>query len=108
MSNLIAFADRLRRLREAAGLSIEQASERGKLSPGFWGDVERYKKEPGLDSIVSMAKGVGTSPPVLMMLESEERENEVRKEVHALLDLFPAQKLELMRQIARTILDYYA
>ena len=106
VNNLIKFADRLRRLREAAGLTIEQASERGELSPGFWGEVERYKKEPGLDSIVSMAKGVGTTPPVLIMLESEEADSELRKQVQALLDLLPAQKLELIHQIAKLVLDY--
>ena len=106
MDNLIKFADRLRRLREAAGLTIEQASERGELSPGFWGEVERYKKEPGLDSIVSMAKGVGTTPPLLIMLESEEADSELRKEVQALLDLLPARKLELIHQIAKLVFDY--
>lgn len=51
-----AFANRLRSLRSAAGLSLEEASGRGGLSPNFWGSVERNEKEPCLDTICSLAK----------------------------------------------------
>jgi len=64
-----AFANRLRSLRSTAGLSIEEASGRGGLSPNFWGNVERNEKEPCLDIICSLAKGLGITPDVLMKPE---------------------------------------
>ena len=57
-----AFANRLRGLRSTAGLSLEEASGRGGLSPNFWGSVERNEKEPCLDTICSLAKGLGITP----------------------------------------------
>lgn len=62
------FANRLRSLREAAGLSIEKASEQGGLSPNFWGSVEGMAQEPCLDSISGCAKGLGISMRTLMTL----------------------------------------
>ena len=105
LDNLIAFADRVRRLRETAGLTIEQASSQGELSPGFWGDVERYKKEPGLNSIVSIAKGLGVSASNLLLLD-EERKDQSRRHVTALLDLCSAEKIELIHRITKVVFEY--
>jgi transcriptional regulator with XRE-family HTH domain len=76
-----AFANRLRSLRSAAGLSLEEASERGGLSTNFWGSVERNEKEPCLDTICSLAKGLGITPDVLMALADKDRQNQDRRNV---------------------------
>jgi transcriptional regulator with XRE-family HTH domain len=105
LDNLIAFADRVRRLRETAGLTIEQASSQGELSPGFWGDVERCKKEPGLNSIMSIAKGLGVSASNLLLLD-EQRQAESRRQVIALLDLCSSAKLDLIHNIAKVVFEH--
>jgi len=101
-----AFANRLRSLRSTAGLSIEEASGRGGLSPNFWGSVERNEKEPCLDIICSLAKGLGITPDVLMTLEGKDRQNEDRQELDTLLDLFTPSQLRLAIQVSKLIYAY--
>ena len=72
-----SFANRLRNLRIAAGLSLEEASGRGGLSTNFWGSVERNEKEPCLNTIFSLAKGLGITPDVLIALEDKDRQTRI-------------------------------
>jgi transcriptional regulator with XRE-family HTH domain len=101
-----AFANRLRSLRSAAGLSLEEASGRGGLSPNFWGSVERNEKEPCLDTICSLAKGLGITPDVLMAIENTDRQNEDRHKLDCLLDLFTPSQLQLAIQVSKLIYAY--
>jgi transcriptional regulator with XRE-family HTH domain len=101
-----AFANRLRSLRSAAGLSLEEASGRGGLSPNFWGSVERNEKEPCLDTICSLAKGLGITPDVLMTLEGKARQNQDRQELDTLLDLLTPSQLQLAIQVSKLIYAY--
>jgi transcriptional regulator with XRE-family HTH domain len=89
-----------------AGLSIEEASGRGGLSPNFWGNVERNEKEPCLDIICSLAKGLGITPDVLMTLEGKDRQNQDRQELDTLLDLFTPSQLQLAIQVSKLIYAY--
>src|SRR5216683_4806527 len=79
------FAQRVRRLRKAAKLSLEEAAERGNITGNFWGDVERSKKVPSLDTIVAMAKGLGLPPSILLLLEREEDPRDLKKRMDSLL-----------------------
>jgi transcriptional regulator with XRE-family HTH domain len=101
-----AFANRLRSLRTAAGLSLEEASERGGLSTNFWGSVERNEKEPCLDTICSLAKGLGITPDVLMALAEKDRQNQDRQELDGLLDLLTPSQLQLAIQVSKLIYAY--
>jgi len=101
-----AFANRLRSLRSTAGLSIEEASERGGLSPNFWGNVERNEKEPCLDIICGLAKGLGITPDILMTPEGKDRQNQDRQELDTLLDLFTPSQLQLAIQVSKLIYAY--
>ncbi len=100
------FANRLRSLREAAGLSIEKASEQGGLSTNFWGGVERVAQEPCLESIFGFAKGLGISVRVLMTLEGDNAHDPEREELNALLDLFTPEQLLLTLKISKLIYNY--
>jgi len=100
------FANRLRGLREAAKLSIEKASEQGRVSPTFWGNVERMEQEPCLDIIVGFAKGLRISVPNLMAFKDDEVRPKLRADLDNLLDLFNPQQLRLLTQIAQLIFDY--
>ncbi len=100
------FANRLRSLREAAGLSIEKASEQGGLSTNFWGGVERMAQEPCLDSIVGFSKGLGITVRTLMTLEGEDTHDPEREQLNTLLDLLAPDQLLLTLNISRLIYKY--
>jgi transcriptional regulator with XRE-family HTH domain len=100
------FANRLRSLRESAGLSIEKASEQGGLSPNFWGSVERTVQEPCLNSIFGFAQGLGISVRTLMTFEGEDTHDQERHEFHTILDLLTPEQLLLALQVSKLISEY--
>jgi len=102
------FANRLRSLREAAGLSIDKASEQGGLSANFWGSVERMEKEPCLDTISGFAKGLGISVRTLMTLEGDDIYDPERKELNSILDVLRPEELVLILKISKLIHNYKA
>ena len=99
------FARRIRRLRKAARLSLEEAAERGNITGNFWGDVERGKKVPSLDTIVAMAKGLGVQPNILLALEREEDPRDIRKRIDTLLTTCTPQQLELLHRIIKVFTE---
>jgi transcriptional regulator with XRE-family HTH domain len=102
---LSTFANRVRRLRETAGLSIQEACGKGELSTNFWGKVERAEQEPCLLSIHGIAQGLGISPQVLFNLEQMPLDNSTRTQVTDLLDLCTAEQRELALRIVRAIYE---
>lgn len=105
MKHRSQFAKRVRRLRKNAKLSLEKAAERGDITANFWGDVERGKKVPSLDTIVAMAKGLSTSPRVLLSLEREEDERDLRKRIEGVLDRATPQQLELIQRVVSVLVE---
>jgi transcriptional regulator with XRE-family HTH domain len=103
-----AFANRLRSLRLAANLTIEKASEQGGLSPGFWGEVERNEKEPCLESLYSFAQGLGITVPTLFTFDGQSPQDGKRAELAALLDLFSADQLAFIYDVALLTFRYRA
>jgi transcriptional regulator with XRE-family HTH domain len=99
------FARRVRKLRRNSKLSLEKAAERGDITANFWGDVEREKKVPSLDTIVAMAKGLNVSPRVLMSIEREEDERDLRKRINSLLEKCTPQQLELVHRMASVLIE---
>jgi transcriptional regulator with XRE-family HTH domain len=99
------FARRVRRLRKAAKITLETAAERGNITANFWGDVERSKKVPSLDTIVAMANGLGVSLSTLFFLEREEDPRELRKRIDSSLDRASPQQLELLHRIIKTVIE---
>ena len=99
------FAQRVRRLRKAAKLSLEEAAERGNITGNFWGDVERARKVPSLDTIVAMAKGLDMSPSTLLLIEHEEDPLDIRKRIDSLLAKSTPQQLELIHRILKVFIE---
>jgi transcriptional regulator with XRE-family HTH domain len=99
------FAKRVRNLRRSTKLSLEKAAERGDITANFWGDVERGKKVPSLDTIVAMAKGLGVSPRILLSLEREDDERDLRKRIQTVLDKSTLQQLELIHRLASVLVE---
>jgi transcriptional regulator with XRE-family HTH domain len=100
---LTTFATRVRRLRETAGLSIQDACDRGGISANFWGKVERGEQEPCLLSIGGIAQGLGISLQVLMTLEERPPDNAVRGQINNVLDLCNPAQWELSLRIVKAI-----
>jgi transcriptional regulator with XRE-family HTH domain len=99
------FAQRVRKLRKAAKISLEIAAERGNITGNFWGDVERSKKVPSLDTIVAMAKGLGVSPSTLLLLEREEDPRDIKKHIDSLLNGATPQQTELLHRIIKAVVE---
>ena len=105
MKHRSQFAKRVRKLRRSSKLSLEKAAERGEITANFWGDVEREKKVPSLDTIVAMARGLNVSPRVLMSLEREDDQGDIRKQIEFLLDKCTPQQLELIYRVAIVLVE---
>ncbi len=61
----IAFGQRIRKLRHAKGLTLEKLSELSGLHATYLGEIERGIRNPGVISIVRIARGLGTTPAEL-------------------------------------------
>lgn len=88
------FAKRLRRLRKAAGLSLDKAGEKGGLSGKYWGEVERSEKSPTLEKLAAMAKALGVPLYALLQFEREEDEEVLRRRINGVLDKASAKQLK--------------
>ncbi len=100
------FAERLRSLRLAAHLTIEQASELAGVTPGVWGAVARNVAEPWLGSLYAFAKAFKMTVPTLLTIDEGGGQRENRLKLIALLDLLTPQKAELAHKILQDICDY--
>jgi transcriptional regulator with XRE-family HTH domain len=105
LDHLTTFATRVRRLRETAGLSIQDACNRSGLSDTFWGRLERAEQEPCLQSICQIAQGLEVSIPALMTLDDLPSNNTVRNQMNDVLDLCSPAEAELGLRILRVIYD---
>ncbi len=61
-----AVGDRIRALREAAGLSLRAVAAAGKLSASFLSQVERSQVDPSVSSLRRIAAALGTTAPALL------------------------------------------
>lgn len=99
------FGRRVRRLRKEANLTLEKAAERAQLTSNYWGEVERSKKVPSLDTIAAMAKALRIPVHVLLYLDREEDEKNLRKRIEGLLDSCSRDQLELVHRVAKAIVE---
>jgi hypothetical protein len=59
-----------------------------------------------LDTICSLAKGLGITPDILMAFEDKHRQDQDRQELDSLLDLFTPSQLQLAIQVSKLIYAY--
>lgn len=104
---LRTFGNRVRRLRETAGLTIQGACDQGELSANFWGRIERGEQEPGLHSIRAIARGLGVSTQILMALDDLPVGNNARNQINDILDLCSPDEVQLSLEIVRAIHDHH-
>jgi transcriptional regulator with XRE-family HTH domain len=100
-----SFGRRVRTLRKTAKLTLEMAAEKAQLTGNYWGEVERSKKVPSLDTIVAMARALRVPAHVLLALEREEDERSLRKRIETLLDGCDRKRLDLVYRVAKAIVE---
>ena len=61
-----ALGQRVRDLRERAGVSQEQLAERGDLHVTYISGIERGRRNPGLNILARLAKALKVSLPILV------------------------------------------
>jgi len=77
MERQALFGNRIRSIREAAGLSRETAAERADTGANYLGEVERGEKFPTLEMIERIAGALGVSPSVFFEYEAEEIDKQI-------------------------------
>lgn len=60
--HVVAFGQRLRELREDAGLSQEALAHAAGVERAEVGFIERAEREPGISIVVPLAKALGVEP----------------------------------------------
>jgi transcriptional regulator with XRE-family HTH domain len=89
------FAKRLRRLRKAAKLNLDEAGEKGQLSGKYWGEIERGEKSPTLDKVFGMARALDLPVHALVHTDREEDDEKVlRRRIETILDKSSAKQLK--------------
>ena len=64
------FGARVRALRTALGLSQEKVAERAELTSVYLSGIERGLRNPGLNTIGSLARALGVTPDALLRDEA--------------------------------------
>lgn len=99
------FGKRVRSIRKKAKLTLERAAERADLSGNYWGEVERSKKVPSLDTIVAMATALEVPAHVLLKTEREDDAKNLRKRIELMLDGCTREQLELIHRIMNAVIE---
>jgi transcriptional regulator with XRE-family HTH domain len=77
MERQALFGNRVRSIREAAGLSREVAAERAETGANYLGEVERGEKFPTLEMLERIAAALEVSPSALFEYEAQEIDNQI-------------------------------
>lgn len=64
--NYEEIGNRIRTIREAQGLTQEEASERCDITTPFYGNIERGDRKMSVETLVKISKGLGVSADELL------------------------------------------
>lgn len=92
----VAVGERIRSLRQAAGMSIQDLAERSEIySKGHLSNVERGLVRPNVQTLKQIAEGLGVLPLDLMNFQRDTRQ----KLIEATRDLPPRKLAEVLRAV---------
>lgn len=80
-----AIASRIKALRQSAGLTQEQLSEKAGIAPHYLSRIENARQVPSLNTIIDIAEGLNTSPCVLLAEPQGNTQADLISRVTALL-----------------------
>lgn len=96
------FADNLRAIRKAKGLTQDQLGERAGLSAKHIGEIERGKVSPTLEAIEKLANGLRVDLLVLIGDDaSRMATRDVRVEIGQVLDRLDGAQLRAVLRVVR-------
>ena len=96
------FADNLRNIRKAKGLTQDELSERAGLSAKHIGEIERGKVSPTLEAIEKLANGLRVDLLVLIGDDaSRMATRDVRAEIGQVLDRLDGTQLRAVLRVVR-------
>ena len=96
------FADNLRAIRKAKGLTQDQLGERAGLSAKHIGEIERGKVSPTLEAIEKLANGLRVDLLVLIGDDaSRMATRDVRAEIGQVLDRLDGTQLRAVLRVVR-------
>jgi len=61
LTEVLDVGERIRKLRRSRGMSLAALAEKSDLSKSYLSELERRKKSPGVDTLLSIARGLGVS-----------------------------------------------
>ena len=97
---VVLFGHRVRALRKAVHLTIEEASERANISSKFYGEIERGKKRPSFDTILAIADALQVPPVVLFHFDPQQiAPTELRRRICAIVDGCIPQQLNMAYRV---------
>jgi len=98
-----AFAERLRDLRRAAGLSQQELARRAHLNLKYVGELERSASAPGLDTLERLATALSVAPSELIRSEPLDPlpflKQQARERFAAVLEAADRQTLQVLNPI---------
>lgn len=95
-------SQRVRVLRLQLGISQSELARRAGYSHEFISQVERGLKTPSIKALQKIAGGLGVPPSLLMEghnPKEEEMLENIRKEICALVEKLPGNKLKVVREL---------
>lgn len=105
-SILVEFGGRVRELRKQRSLSQEALAARSGLHVTYIGQLERGKRNPSLESIEKIAKGLEIPLPELLCLPEDRSEKMVlRQKIVDLLAPEDVPTLKLIMRLLRAVVE---
>ena len=98
-----AVGARIRRLRKAADLSIEELAGKAGVGTVYLGSVERGAENPTLKVLGGVAEALGVSVSKLTDVDAELTPKDVRREIKARLDRAAPDELHVVLRILDAI-----
>ena len=104
MERQALFGNRIRSIREAAGLSRETAAERADTGANYLGEVERGEKFPTLEMIERIAAALEVSPSAFFEYEAEEIDKQIlQSKLHHLLSRSNTDQLQQALRVLKAL-----
>ena len=100
------FGKRVRELRRKKNLSQEELAAKANLHYTYIGAVERGEKNPSLQSIEKIAKGLDVPlPDLFSFLEKSSPNDKLRQEIITFIDDKDASTLKLILRVVKAIVE---
>ncbi|MFT4105531.1 MAG: helix-turn-helix transcriptional regulator [Lacrimispora sp.] len=106
--NYEEIGNRIRTIREAQGLTQEEASERCDITTPFYGNIERGDRKMSVETLVKISKGLGVSADELLfgdVLQKLDESSRILSGIQRRVDEKQFEKYLMIIKNIATIID---